>query len=73
MLARFLGEDVNNHTKRGLRFCVALDHNLGWVLAIKIVGARSKVTKVVMDFENYPIKCHFCNNLLHLLGACLAF
>jgi hypothetical protein len=72
-VGKILGGDVNNHTKMNLRFCVALDPDLGCVLAIRIVGARSKVTKVVMDFENYLIKCHFCNNLLHLLGTCLAF
>jgi hypothetical protein len=53
------GGDVSNHTKSDLRFCVALDHNLGWVLAIRIVGARSKLAKIAMDFKNYPITCHF--------------
>jgi hypothetical protein len=57
--SKILGEEVDNHMKMDIRFCVTLYHNLGWMLAIRIVGARSKVAKVVINFENYPIKCHF--------------
>jgi hypothetical protein len=47
-----------------------MDIKLGWVLAIGILRIGGEETNMAVDLERYPIKCHFYNNLLHLLGEC---
>jgi hypothetical protein len=50
-----------------------MDIELGWVLVIGILGNGGEEIDMAIDFESYPIRCHFYNNLLHLLGECQAF
>jgi hypothetical protein len=50
-----------------------MDIELGWVSAISNLRIGGEETNLAVDFERYPITCHFYNNLLHLLGGCQAF
>ncbi len=50
-----------------------MDIELGWVLVINILRIGGEEIDMAIDFESYPIRCHFYNNLLHLLGECQAF
>lgn len=50
-----------------------MDIKLGWVSTIGILGIGGEEIDMAIDFEKYPIMCHFYNNLLHLLGECQAF
>jgi hypothetical protein len=36
-------------------------------MAIKLFGVRGKEVEVDVDLKKIPIRCHFCDNLLHLL------
>jgi hypothetical protein len=47
-------------------FCVALDLDVGWVTKMGIVGPYA-MTKVFIDYEQYPIQCSFCLRLQHLI------
>jgi hypothetical protein len=66
-VGRFFFKNLTNHKKRDPKFCVAMDLMQGWVATIGLLGLNKEDIKFAMDFEKYPIKCHFCGNIKHLL------
>jgi hypothetical protein len=46
---------------------------LRWVSTIGISGTKGEAMVVVVNFEKYPIKCHFRGSLTHLIKECQAF
>ncbi len=69
-MGNVLRKDLNNHKKFEPRFCVVMDLMKGWVTTIGLLRVNGENIKVVVDFEKYPFKCHFCGGLKHLLGDC---
>jgi hypothetical protein len=64
---RFLRKNLTNHKKHDLKFHIAMDSVQGWVVIIGLLGLNEEDIKFAMDFEKYPIRCHFCGSLEHLL------
>jgi hypothetical protein len=52
---------------------VAVDLELRWVFTIGIGGTKGKAMVVMVKFEKYPIKCHFCGSLTHFIEEFQAF
>jgi hypothetical protein len=50
-----------------------MDLELRWVSTIGIGGIKGEAMVVMVNFEKYPIKCHFCGNLAHLIRECQTF
>lgn len=42
-------------------------------MTIGIGGTKGEAVVVVVNFEKYPIKCHFCGRLTHLIKECQTF
>jgi hypothetical protein len=63
----FSEKNLTNHKKHDPKLCVAMDLVQGWVATIGLLGLNKEDIKFAMDFDKYPIKCHFCGNLKHLL------
>ncbi len=50
-----------------------MDLESRWVSTIDIGGTKGEAVVVVVNFEKYPIKCHFCASLAHFIKDCQAF
>ncbi len=70
---KILGKDPNNPKWRDSKFCVAMDPELEWVSMIGIGGIKGELVVVTVNFEKYPIKCHFYGSLAHFIRECQAF
>jgi hypothetical protein len=50
-----------------------MDPELEWVSMIGIGGIKGELVVVTVNFEKYPIKCHFYGSLAHFIRECQAF
>ncbi len=66
-LEKVLGVDINNGKKRNPRFCVALDPNQGWMAHLFIKDEEGIILSILVNYGRYPIHCHFCIHMRHLI------
>ncbi len=64
LIRRVFGVDVANESKRDPKFYVAMDLEKGWLTQLLIVGLW---VKICVDYERYPIRCHFFMGFNHLI------
>jgi len=64
LIRRVFGVDVANESKRDPKFYVAMDLEKGWLTQLLIVGLWVKIR---VDYERYPIRCHFFMGFNHLI------
>jgi hypothetical protein len=72
-LGEFQERTPTTQSTKDSRFCVAMDLESRWVSTIDIGGTKGEAVVVVVNFEKYPIKCHFCASLAHFIKDCQAF
>lgn len=62
-----LGKYFNNIKKKDPRFCLGMDRKHGGIFIIKVPRMNEGV-EVSIDFEKYPVICHFRASPQHLIG-----
>lgn len=70
-VGKLLGFDMNNDVAKALRFCVALEVGEGWIDPFPVATLLPEgQVKVIIDYENLPIRYTFCLNLTHGVKNC---
>ncbi len=71
-VGKHLGKYFNNIKKWDPRFCLGMDAKHGGIFIIKI-PIMDEGVEVLVDFEKYPVICHFHGNPQHLTRVYQAF
>lgn len=64
LIGRVFGVDVTNKSKKDPKFYVAMDLEKGWLAQLFFVGFS---IEICVDYERYPIRCHFFMGFSHLI------
>jgi hypothetical protein len=64
-----LNFDDTNKIRRSPKFYIVVDPKRRWT--IKLYNLNTMVAQVSIDYEQFPIRCKFCNSLEHLVKDCV--
>lgn len=67
-----IGISTTNETTKDPRFCINLMVNKGWATSIDLDsgGEISPPQRVLVDYDNLPIRCKACHNWKHRVRDC---
>ena len=70
-LGKVLGKDSQNCYFKDPKFYIALDTSRGWKTELEIKDRLTgKLTTILVDYANLPIRYRYCNNLSHQVHNC---